>query len=112
VTKSIQLTESGFSRFIGEYDLCAVYYSAPDCNVCAVLKPKLFDLLGRRYPRLALGEVDCSAHKALAAGQSVFAIPTLIVYTDGREAFRHARGFSPAQVAEQLQRPYGIFLGD
>jgi thioredoxin-like negative regulator of GroEL len=97
--------------FLHENTLCAVYYSGPGCAVCEQLKPKLFGMLGERFPRLAIAAVDCSKARTLAAEQSVFTIPTLVVYIEGREAFRYARSFSPIQVAEQLQRPYELFFG-
>jgi thioredoxin 1 len=106
------LNEAGFGDFLQTRLLCAVYYSGPDCNVCKVLKPRLLDMLQQDFPRLLLGEVDCSTEKGLAAGQGVFAIPTLIIYSEGREAFRFSRSFSPAQVAGALHRPYGIMMGD
>ena len=104
------LTESEFQPFLQENPLCAVYYSGPGCAVCEQLKPKLFDMLSERFPRLNVAEADCVKERALAAEQSVFTIPTLVVYVEGREAFRYARSFAPAQVAEQLRRPYEMFF--
>jgi thiol-disulfide isomerase/thioredoxin len=101
--------ENDFSAFIADHPLCAVYFSGPDCAVCEALQPKLFDLLQQRFPRLALAEVDCSASPQLAAQQTVFTIPTLIVYLDGREGIRKVRSFSLAELAAELQRPYVIF---
>jgi thiol-disulfide isomerase/thioredoxin len=101
-----------FNDWLGHHALCAAYFSGPDCSVCAALKPKLFELLQQRFPKLVLGEVDCALSPELAAQQTVFAIPTLIVYCDGREAIRKVRGFSLGQLAGELERPYGIFTGE
>ena len=98
--------------FLQQNPLCAVYYSGPGCAVCVQLKPKLFGMLGEQFPRLAIAEVDCGEERALAADQSVFTIPTLVVYIEGREAFRHARSFGPTQMAEQLRRPYDMLFDD
>jgi thioredoxin 1 len=101
-----------FDDHLRSSPLAAVYFSGPDCGVCNVLKPKLLALFGQEFPALALAEVDCSRLTELAAGQSVFAIPTLLIYIDGRESFRFARSFSLAQVRDSLQRPYGLFTED
>ncbi len=92
--------------------LAAVYFSGPDCGVCSVLKPKLLALFSSEFPDLSVAEVDCARQPELSASQSVFTIPTLLIYIDGREAFRFARSFSPAQVRDSLQRPYGLFTGE
>ncbi len=88
-----------------------MYFSGPDCAVCQVLKPRVIALLQREFPRIAVALVDCAAAPELAAQQSVFAVPTLTVYFDGQELLRLARNFSPAQLAEALERPYALYFG-
>lgn len=100
---------SEHSAFIHRHPLCAVYFSGPNCAVCEALKPKLFELFETRFPELALAEVDCSASPQLAGQQSVFTIPTLIVYLEGREGLRESRSISLGELTEALERPYRIF---
>lgn len=88
----------------------ALYFSAPGCGVCSVLKPRLQALFAGRFPQLEWLEVDSAARPELAAQAQVFTIPTLVVYLDGREALRRARHFSPAEVEEALERPYGFLF--
>jgi thioredoxin-like negative regulator of GroEL len=102
-------SETELSRFIQAHPLCAIYFSGPDCAVCESLKPKLFALLGQRFPQLELAEVDCALSPQLAAQHTVFSLPTLIIYLDGREGIRKVRNFSLAELAAELQRPYSIF---
>lgn len=106
------LSETEFFDFIRSHPICAVYFSGPDCAVCRTLKPKLFDLLQQKFPALVIGEVDCSASQQLAAQQTVFTIPTLLVYFDGKEGIRKSRSFSLSELANELARPYGIFSAD
>ena len=101
-----------FADFIHARPLAAVYFSQPSCGVCKVLKPKLMAMFSARFPELAVAEVDCSRHRSLAAQQGVFAVPTLVVYFEGREGIRKARAFSLAEVQSELARPYAIFTGD
>ncbi len=103
---------SVYTQFLRQQRAAAVYFSGPDCAVCHVLKPKVFAALGRDFPRLALAEVDSAAAPEVAAQCGVFAVPTLIVYFEGEELVRKVRNFSPAQLADELQRPYALFFGD
>lgn len=104
-----KLTSEGeFSDFIRSHPICAVYFSGPDCAVCEALKPKLFEMLQHRFPKLVVGEVDCATTTQLAAQQIVFTIPTLIVYFDGKEGIRKSRSFSLSELAMELQRPYSM----
>lgn len=105
-------TAGAFERHLRETPLAAVYFSGPDCGVCNILKPKLMQLFADEFPALAIAELDCSRNRDLAAAQSVFAIPTLLLYIDGRESFRFVRSFSPAQVRDSLRRPYDLFTRD
>ena len=106
------VNEPDFTSFIQTNPMCAVYYSAPDCNVCKVLKPKLFAMLSAEFPKIAIAEVDCEATPELSSQQSVFTIPTMIVYIEGKEHLRKARSFSPSLVADELRRPYSLLMED
>lgn len=107
-----QLTSvTSFKEFIGEHPMAAIYFTGPDCGVCTALKPKLFQLFVERFPALAVAEVDCKLHSAVAAQEGVFTIPTLIIYLEGREGLRKVRSFSPGQVEVELARPYSICFG-
>ena len=106
------VSEADLLQFIGENPIAAVYFSGPDCNVCQALKPKLFQLLHTDFPRIPIGEVDCSENPELSAQQVVFSIPTLIVYFEGKEAIRKTRSFSLTELAPDLERPYSILFED
>lgn len=107
---SLLATPAQFSAFLQQNGAAAVYFSSPDCAVCAVLKPRVLACLAAEFPRIALGLVDCAAAAELAAQQSVWAVPTLTVYFDGQEALRLSRNFSPAQLVGQLERPYALYF--
>jgi thioredoxin 1 len=98
--------------FLQEHPICALYFTTPDCGVCKVLKPKLVQMLTERFPAIRFGQVDCAAAPALAAHMGVFAVPTLIVFTDGRESLRKSRSFGLEELASALERPYGLLFGE
>ncbi len=88
----------------------ALYFSAPSCNVCHALKPKLMKAFEENFKELEVISVDVSQEQAVAAHFSVFAIPTLIVFLDGREFVRKTRHMSVDEVVAEIARPYEIMF--
>ena len=97
-----------FEALIRTEPLVVLYFSGADCGVCQALWPKLEQLLEGEFPRVVRRKVDAGQERELAAQRQVFAIPSLLLYIDGREANRFTRSFSIAQVREALARPYEI----
>ena len=100
------------AAFLREHPICVLYFTTPDCGVCKALKPKLAQMLTEHFPAIALAQVDCAAAPALAADMGVFAVPTLIVFVEGRESLRKSRSFGLHELAAALERPYGLLFGD
>ena len=86
----------------------ALYFSAPTCNVCHALKPKLLNAFESNFSELKVISIDISETPEIASHFGVFAIPTLLVYLDGKEFLRKSRHMSVDQVVEEIKRPYDI----
>ena len=97
-------------NIIKEKPAVALYFSAPSCNVCHALKPKLFAALQENFKELEILSIDVSEDQAIAAHFSVFAIPTLLVFLDGREFLRKSRHMSVDEVVAEIARPYEIMF--
>jgi len=87
-----------------------LYFSAPSCNVCHALKPKLLDAIESNFEEFKIISIDVSQEQEIAAHYSVFAIPTVLVFLDGREFLRKSRHMSVDEVVREIQRPYEIML--
>ncbi len=85
-----------------------LYFSTPQCNVCKVLRPKLMDLFEVHYPEIGRYYVDSSETPEISGQYSVFAVPTIILFLEGREFVRKSRNFSPAELIEEIRRPWEI----
>lgn len=99
-----------YDDFLQGHLAAAIWFSAPDCNVCHVLLPKVAEMLQQAFPQVALAKVDCAAAAGLAAAHGVLSIPTLLLCFDGREAQRFVRNFGIGQVREALSRPYRLMF--
>ena len=90
-------------------NLCVmVYFSAPTCNVCHALKPKLMEALDTNFKEFKVESVDISVEEDIAPHFEVFAIPTVLVFLDGKEFLRKSRHMSVDEVIREIKRPYDI----
>ena len=87
-----------------------LYFSAPTCNVCHALKPKLLDAVETNFKEFKIMSIDISIEQEIAAHYSVFAIPTVLIFLDGREFLRKSRHMSVDEVVREIRRPYEIML--
>jgi len=87
-----------------------LYFHGEHCNVCYALQPKLFRAFDEHFPEIEKIAVDVGEHADIAAGFSVFSIPTAIVFLDGREFERISRNVSIPALVEKIERPYRLLF--
>ncbi len=92
------------------HDAVMLYFSAPGCNVCHALKPKLSEAVMKAFPTFVIESVDISQNPEIASAFTVFAIPTVLVFFQGREFLRKSRNMSVGEVISTIERPYHIML--
>ena len=85
-----------------------LYFSGENCNVCHALRPKFKEVFGKKFPQLKQIYIDAHDNPKISANYSVFSVPTMIVFMDGREFAREGRAVSLHKLTEQLKRPYGM----
>lgn len=98
------------TKIIQENQAVMVYFSAPSCNVCHALKPKLYDAIENNFTLFKNISVDISVSQDVAAHFGVFTIPTIIVFLEGNEFIKKSRNMSINEVVEQIRRPYEMML--
>ena len=101
-------TVENINKTIKENIAVMVYFSAPTCNVCHALKPKLLEELEKIFPAFEVESVDISVEEDIAPYFGVYAIPTVLIYLDGKEFVRKSRHMSVREVIEEIRRPYEI----
>ncbi|MFY9143788.1 thioredoxin family protein [Sulfuricurvum sp.] len=93
-------------------DAVMLYFSAPTCNVCHVLKPKLIEALSEEFPIFVIESIDISETPEISSHFSVFTIPTVLIFFQGREFLRKSRHMSVGEVVEDIRRPYTLMVGN
>ena len=87
---------------VADGDLLVAYFSTPTCGVCQVLRPQVDAMLDRLgIPGVF---IDTTALPQTAAQRLVFAVPSILVYADGREQQRVGRHLSLQALEDSLTR--------
>ena len=88
-----------------------LYLTSPDCNVCNVLKPRIREMVDKKFPRMSIRFIDISEYPKIAAELQVFTVPVILVYFEGREFFRKVRNISLIELEKEISRPYDLLFG-
>ena len=81
------------------------YFSRPACGVCSAIKPKVMTML-EEFPEIPAYYLNLDEIPEAAGQLSIFTIPAVLVYTDGKETVREARYISISDLREKVRRPY------
>ncbi len=104
------MTLSAIKDDIRENTGVMLYFQAKMCNLCKVLKPKLFKAVEKEFPKIRCIVIDADKFADIAAYFSIFSMPSVIVFLDGKEFVRTGRNISIPVFIERLRRPYDILI--
>jgi thioredoxin 1 len=82
-----------------------VDFWAPWCGPCRLVSPVVESIGEAHAEKISVAKVNTDENQQLAMRYSIFSIPTLIVFKDGREAARVV-GFMPLDAMEERLRVY------
>ncbi|MBN2722535.1 MAG: thioredoxin family protein [Deltaproteobacteria bacterium] len=88
------------------------YFSTPQCNVCKALKPKIISLIEENFSKVNFIYVDTTEKPELSGQLSIFTVPTIILFVEGRESVRLSRNLSLFELEKTISRPYGFLYSD
>jgi thioredoxin 1 len=77
-----------------------VDFWAPWCGPCRLVSPVVESFGSKHADKMAVAKVNTDENQQLAMRYSIFSIPTLIVFENGREAARLV-GYMPEEVMEE-----------
>ncbi|WP_320110598.1 thioredoxin family protein [Draconibacterium orientale] len=86
------------------------YFSTDACSVCKVVKPKVEEMVTTAFPKMQLVYVKSDVLPDVAAQNSVFTAPTIVVFFDGRETIRKSRAFSVGELQDEIGRYYSMLF--
>lgn len=107
--KTITSIEEYFST-IEKSQGSLIYFSHDKCNVCKVLKPKIYNLLQTEFPKIEMYYSDTVLNPEIAAQNSIFTVPTILVFFDGKEFLRKSRIIGIEELRKEIERPYKLMF--
>jgi thioredoxin 2 len=104
--KPVELGTSQFNKFVSRNDVPVVVdFWAQWCGPCKMMAPVFAETASRMEPQVRFAKVDTEREQALAAQFGIRSIPTLAIFSHGREIARQA-GAMDARMLENWIRQY------
>ncbi len=100
------MTHEEFETELKKHPVLVTYFSHDECNVCKVLKPQVREIVSG-FKDAAFLYVNTKESMEIAGQFMVFAVPTIILFYEGREAKRYSRHISLRDFEEFLTRMSG-----
>ncbi len=85
-----------------------LFFSKPDCTLCEATLSQLMDLI-RDYP-IELISLDALQNPTIAGQYRVFVEPTIVLFSEGKEALRESRRaeFDRLKCALDFMQTFGL----
>ncbi|WP_121638986.1 thioredoxin family protein [Virgibacillus sp. Bac330] len=96
--------------FIEQNKLAFLYISREGCSVCHGLLPQV-EALMEDYPEIATAHIKAEQVEEVAGRFSVFTVPVLLLFVEGKEYLREARIVHMDLFQEKLEQIYSHVVG-
>jgi len=98
-----------FDTVIAENIFVLVYLSGLNCAVCQAVKPKIERLINDNFPDIALFEILTNQFPELAARLSVFTIPVILFFVEGKEYIREVRFIEISVLKQKIEKILSLY---
>jgi thioredoxin 2 len=103
--KPLDLAAAAFDRHLQRSELpLVVDFWADWCGPCKMMAPAFAQAAAELEPHVRLAKVDTESQQALAARYAIRSIPTLILFSGGREIARQAGAMSRNDIVHWVKR--------
>lgn len=97
--------------FIKEHPFSFIYVSRTNCGVCHALLPQVEDML-TAFPKIHLGHINADEVEKVAGRFSIFTVPALLLFVDGKELIREARFVHMESLRNNISKIYELHETD
>ena len=95
--------------FIKNNLIAMIYFESKNCIVCGALLLKIEEMI-IEFPRLKISKVKVDKFTEAAGQFSIFTLPAILVYIEGKETVREARFISVELLEKTIKRYYNILF--
>ena len=86
-----------------------VYFTGSACGACEVIKGKI-EIIAEDFPKILLREVNGEENITLAAQYSIFSLPIMILFIEGKEFLRVGRNINLLELKKDIERYYKMLF--
>lgn len=106
----VELTSiSSVEQFIEDHQLSFLYVSRTDCGVCHAILPQLKEML-LEFPLIQLGHINADNVEEISGRFTIFTVPALLLFVDGKESIREARFVHMQMLQEKISKIYSMIV--
>ncbi|NDV18151.1 thioredoxin TrxC [Pseudodesulfovibrio sp. JC047] len=99
--RPLELVGTTFDRHIAKTSVpVLVDFYSPTCGPCLMMGPQFEDAAKQLHPKVRLAKLDTAADQAIAARFGIQAVPTLILFKDGREVARQSGAMNARDIEQ------------
>lgn len=91
--------------FLHQNKLAFLFISRPNCSVCVSLFPQVEEIL-LKYPKIKLAYINAGVLPEVASKFSIFAVPVLLLFVEGKEYVREARIVALIEFESKIKKIY------
>lgn len=102
-------SKEDIAKLIKENQMVLVYFGGESCNVCHAVKPKIEEIL-KNYPKIISVHVDTEKALMASTAYSIFTIPVILIFIEGKEILREARYLSIGEINNKIARYYELLF--
>ena len=96
-------------EFIKNNIIAMIYFSSEGCSVCGALLPKIQEMI-IKFPEVKISKVQVDKFTEVAGQYSIFTLPAILVYIEGKEGIREARFISVEILEGSIERYYELLF--
>lgn len=102
------ITIEAINHFIANNTLAFLYISKTNCSVCHGLLPQVKQLM-ENYPKIKTAHINTDDIPEIAGKFSIFTVPVLLLFVEGKEYIREARIVHRDLFKEKIDNIYKHF---